>query len=151
MRTVTWEDAIELLGSLTRPAMLAMIRREADLFWMRDAASVPESVFVVHGVWKQPLPGEPWPMVVASLLLPATRENEKCKGVALFVATPGEPKIVLSCLPEATLGDYAGDPGGKPSTLNGDHPWLYGLAGEDEVLAGLESLAAETSFADALA
>lgn len=151
MRIVTCEDAIELLGTLTRPSITARIRHMADIYWMREAVDLPWATLHVHGLWSRPGPGEPLPMLVVHVVRQATREAPENKGAAVFQATP-DGQIVMQCLPELELGAYMGDPNAEPSILNGDFPWLYAPAAEEAVEAGLRDLASgSTSRSLALA
>jgi hypothetical protein len=139
MRTVTWDDAIEVLATMSHARARSMIRDGADLRWMRDAAA--SGTLINYGVREHHADGVEWPILLFGLTRPATPSEPAARGAAVFQVVRNSMSVLsLACYPDVELARFAGDPNGPPGVLNGDFPWLYALAEPDAVAAGLAAL-----------
>lgn len=121
-----------------------MIRERGDMLWMQEAAGDQDSVLVNYGVWvHRGAGGGRWPMLLMGMVRHATPDLPAARGAAVFMVIPRSAEVLsVACYPDVPLTEYAGDPNGSPSIINGDYPWLYGLAEPDAVAAGLGALVA---------
>lgn len=139
MRIVSWDDAIERLSYLTLSGMIGMIRHAGDVFWMQEAAKGAGFSTIGLGAWKLPTETGPWPVVVLAFTREASPVLPKRTGAAVFQATPGRGDIEVQCFESFSLDalDFAGDPNGEPSTINGDVPYFFAPAEPEAIAASL--------------
>lgn len=137
MPIISWDDAIEHLRTLTRGAILHLIREKGDLHWMKESARPSACTIFNLGAWRHESERGAWPMLVILFERVETPILPKRTGAAIIMATPGRGRAFVQCCEAVTLTTFAGDPNGAPDAVNGDFPYLFGLADEDVVAAAL--------------